>query len=96
MLSDGDDLSKTRNIDLEFVFAIEQKANDFANDVRTAYSLRTETTRYKERKMWQTMVTEYMLPTRQDITTLEPTLTRLAERHGGAADGWGCLQVDKK
>ena len=96
MQANGDDLSKPRNIEFEYIFATEQNAKDFASDVRAAHSLKAEPSRYGERKMWQTTVTKHMLPTHQDITTWEQTLTRLAQPHGGEADGWGCFQVDKK
>lgn len=96
MQANGDDLSKPRDIEFEFVFATEQKAKDFAGQVRTAHGLKAEPSRYEERKMWQTEVTKHMLPTHQDITAMEQMLTRQAQAYGGKADGWGCFQVDKK
>ena len=57
MQANGDDLSKPRGIEFEFIFATEQKAKDFASDVRAAHSLKAEPSSYGERKMWQTTVT---------------------------------------
>lgn len=95
MQESGDDLSQPRDIEFQFVFGIEQKAKDFALQVRSTYSLTAEPSRYEERKIWQTTVMKHMLPTHHDISALEQSLTQLAQVYGGQADGWGCFQVDK-
>jgi hypothetical protein len=96
MLEQGDDLSKPRDINYSFVFATEENARAFTNQVQTTTGLKTELSRYEERKMWDTTVTKNMIPTHQDVTALEQSLTRLAEPYGGEADGWGCFVVKKK
>jgi hypothetical protein len=93
MQAGGDDLTKPRDIDFEFVFTTEQRAKDFADQVRSGQNLKPETSRYEKRNMWQTTVTKHMLPTHQDITAVEQMLTRLPQLHDGKADGWGCFMV---
>lgn len=96
MQAHGDDLSQPRDIEFDFVFSSEKQARDFATYVRETQGLKMEPSRYEERKMWQTKVTKFMVPTHQDITAFEITLTGFAQSYGGEPDGWGCFQVDKK
>ena len=96
MESHGDDLSQPRDIEFEFVFETEKQASRFAESARVGRELKTEASIYEGRKIWQTKVTKFMLPTHQGITSLEIALTALAQRSGGKPDGWGCFQIDKQ
>jgi hypothetical protein len=96
MQAEGDDLSKPRDIEFQFVFKLEPNSRHFASEVQAKHGLKAETARYEERRMWQATVTKHMVPTHQEITRLEQKLTELAEAHTGEADGWGCMQVEKE
>ena len=37
-----------------------------------------------------------MVPAPHEISRIEADLTQRAEAVGGMADGWGCMQVDRK
>lgn len=95
MVADGDDLSKPRGIDFEFVFAERSNAETFAEEVQKAPGLSADLSRYEERKVWEVTVTKHMLPSYEAITALERTLTQLAKSYAGEADGWGNWQVEK-
>jgi len=91
----GDDLSKPRIIDFCFVFPDRKNALEFATIVNER-EFEVCISHYDERKMWQAIVKHYMAPTHAAITALEVDLSRRAQSVGGEADGWGCMQVDKK
>jgi hypothetical protein len=90
----GDDLRKPRVIDFCFVFPERRQALAFAaviddREFEVCISF------HAEHNGWQALVKRYMVPTHREITALELTLTGFAEGHGGEADGWGCLQVER-
>lgn len=95
MLAQGDDQTKPRDVEFQFIFDTEQQATQFVAQVKSATGLKAEASRYEARNMWDTTVTKNMVPTHQDITSLEQSLSRLAETSGGKADGWGCFIVKK-
>lgn len=93
MVEHGDDITQPRTIDFCFVFADRIRALEFAalieeRDMVVCISY------YEERDGWEVVVQRYMLPTHEDVTRLEHSLTQRAESVGGEADGWGCMQVD--
>jgi hypothetical protein len=93
MLEDGDDLSKPRIVDFCFAFTDRSKAVEFTTKVDER-DLEVCISFYEERAGWQVIVKRYMVPTHEDITKLEHSLTNRAKSVGGEADGWGCMQVD--
>ena len=92
----GDVLSKPRDINFYFAFSVEHQANHFAEQVQLTTGLRAETSRYEERNMWQVCVTRHMIPTHQEITALENSLSDTAKLYDGEADGWGCFKVSNE
>jgi hypothetical protein len=95
MQDHGDDLSKPRIVDFCFAFPERKQALEFAAIVdEREYEVCIS--HYDEREMWQAIVKHYMVPTHAAITALEVDLSRRAQSAGGEADGWGCMQVDKK
>ena len=95
MQAHGDDLSKPRDIDFEYVFLDEQNARGFADEARTVQVAVVKISRYDQHGVWQTTVTKQMLPTHDGIVALKQALSRLAHPHGGKFDGWGSWQVNK-
>lgn len=95
MQSQGDDLSKPRNIDFEFIFQTEPNAKSFAKEAAKVPGTKVKSSRYEERRMWETTVTKHMLPTYENITNMEESLTRTAKLHDGEPDGWGCFAIEK-
>jgi hypothetical protein len=78
MEASGDDLSKPRNVDFEFIFASKEQAQKFSDKVHTTTGLKAEATRYDEGQMWESTVTKFMIPTYSGITKLEDSLARVA------------------
>jgi hypothetical protein len=96
MAAQGDDFSKPRDINFSFVFPTESDGKAFVEQVQAMPGLKAEGPSFPdELKKWDTTVTKNMLPTHQDITALEQSLSRIAESHSGKADGWGCFVVKK-
>jgi hypothetical protein len=92
MSANGDDLSQPRMIDFCFIFPERRQAlafTEIVDDLDKTVCI----SHYKERDMWQVIVQHYMLPTYKDITNMESALTIKAEKVGGTADGWGCMEV---
>jgi len=84
----GDNLDAALDMNFAFAFKNEGDAQRFASAV-TAPDYRAEASRYEERKMWQTEVTHFMLPTYEAISELESRLSKIARAYGGEPDGWG-------
>ena len=95
MQDDGDDLSKPRIVDFCFVFLDRKQALEFAAIVNER-EFEACISHYDEHEMWKAIVKHYMVPTHAAITALEVDLSRRAQSVGGEADGWGCMQIDKK
>lgn len=91
MQAHGDNLEAPRDINFAFAFETQSEAESFAAAV-TAPDFRAEASDYPERKMWQTEVTHFMLPTHAGVTELEARLSKIAAEYGGEPDGWGSFQ----
>jgi hypothetical protein len=94
MVGNGDDLSKPRMMDFCHIFPERRQALAFA-DIVDGRDLTVCISYYEDRDMWQVTVKRYMIPTYNDVTTLELSLEAQAESVGGEADGWGCMTVKK-
>lgn len=92
MCAGGDDLTQPRTIDFCFVFPQRRQALAFA-DIVDDVDKTVCISHYEERDMWQVIIQHYMVPTYDDITSMETGLTIKAEKVGGSADGWGCMEV---
>ena len=95
MYAAGDDLTRARMIDFCFVFPKRQQALAFI-DIVDDQDTEVCISFYKEREMWEAIVKHHMLPDHRSITAMEAALSLKAESVGGRADGWGCMQVDRK
>ena len=90
MQAAGDNLNAPRDMDFAFAFKSQSEAERFASAV-AAPDFRAQASDYPERKMWQAVVTHFMLPTHAAITELEIRLSKVAAEYGGEPDGWGSL-----
>lgn len=93
MSSHGDNLDMPRNVDFEHIFRSVEAALAFTAEIVN----QTDTVSinwYDARASWNVRVTRHMRPTHQGITVLELSLDQAARKHGGSADGWGCMRVD--
>ena len=91
----GDDLSKHRVIDFSFAFPERKQAIAFSEIVEEK-DLEVCISYYEERSMWQAIVKRFMVPTHRAISETEANLAAKAKSVGGEADGWGCMQIDRK
>ena len=95
MIRNGDDLAKPRMMDFCHIFPERKQALAFA-DLVDNRELEVCISYYESRDMWQVIIKRHMIPTYSDVTALELSLAAQAESVGGAADGWGCMIVEKK
>jgi hypothetical protein len=92
MQSNGDDLTKARNIDFTVVFPNESKALAFSDHFQAlGYKTVIENTGCAKDLPWDVVVVKQMLPTHEGITSFEEQLEIFAGTLGGRNDGWGCL-----
>jgi len=88
----GDDLSKSRDIEFTVVFANEDAARQFVNHFSTlGYPASAEFTQTDRDYPWDVIVVKRMLPSHGEIGAFEGTLQSVAARLGGHNDGWGCF-----
>ena len=88
----GSDLSASRSIDFEHVFANEGAAQEFAM-VATKMGYPTEVWQADDGE-WNATASNSMAPTAEGITEVEETLAKLAQTVGGKPDGWGFFRTD--
>jgi hypothetical protein len=90
MQEDGDDLSKSRDVDFTVIFADKSRADAFSKKIQNhGYKTSVEETASNKALPWDVVVVKHMVPTHADITNFEGELTREAEPLGGRNDGWG-------
>ena len=92
MESQGDDLSRPRDIDFTVVFPDENSAQQFAHHFRAlGYKVSAELTNTAEGFPWDVLVVKHMAASHQEIGAFEDELQRVADNFGGHNDGWGCF-----
>ena len=90
--TDGDDLSRPRDIDFNVVFPDESSAEAFAGQIRErGYRATVSLENVVETHPWGALVVKNMVPTHSEITEFEEDLQDLADALGGHNDGWGCI-----
>jgi hypothetical protein len=90
--SDGDALTKPRDIDFTVIFPDEQAAKNFAGNFGTAgYKLVIEMTRCNKDLPWDVRIVKNMIPSYEGICAFEDELEGSARPYGGRNDGWGCI-----
>ena len=88
----GDDLSRSRDVDFNVVFPDEARATDFADRFRRdGYNATVSFENVRETHPWEVLVVKNMIPTHAGITDFERELQDVADTLGGYNDGWGCI-----
>jgi hypothetical protein len=95
MESQGDDLTRPRDIDFIVVFPNEDSAQSFSNQFqRLGYRVSMEFAESVAAFPWDVIVVKHMAPSHQEISDFESVLQREAGTLGGRNDGWGCVSYD--
>jgi regulator of ribonuclease activity B len=96
MDADGDDLTRSRDIEFTVVFPNEKSANEFATQMRAqGHQAATEFSETVEGCPWDVVVVKRMVPSYSEIVSFEGMLEAAADPFGGHNDGWGCLSWPK-
>ncbi len=95
MYNAGDDITQPRIVDFCFVFTDRERALAFVTDVNDK-NIESCLSWYGEKSMWQVIIKQDMAPEYERITVTESALAAKAQKVGGKADGWGCMQIPKK
>lgn len=93
MAADGDDLSRSRDIDFTHLFPQEEAAKRFIVEATAKGYSRCSHEYWKEGYAWQTSIQVKMVPNLGEITETERELNGLAAPFDGRPDGWGCMEV---
>jgi Regulator of ribonuclease activity B len=90
--SEGDDLSRPRDIDFNVVFPNESRAGEFAAHFRKmGYKASIRHAQVREQHPWEVLVVKYMPPSHSGISDFERELEKVARPLDGYNDGWGCF-----
>lgn len=93
MQQNGDDLSKSREIEFTVIFPTEEDALNFGealliNRQKILLSDNEENKEYP----YELVAYVYMEPTYKEISAYEELLESVASPYNGHNDGWGCLE----
>ena len=92
MEAEGDDLSRSRDIDFNVVFPKQAGAEEFAEQIRRhGYATKVRLAKVVETHPREVLVVRNMFPTHSGITAFEQELQDIADALGGHNDGWGCF-----
>ena len=92
MEAQGDDLTRSRNIDFSVAFADTKSAEQFAAHFRAlGHEVSVEPTETDQDFPWDVVVARHMVPSYDQITNFENLLQSVANAWGGRNDGWGCF-----
>ena len=93
MQSNGDDLSKPRDIEFTVVLPTFEAADRFMRSFRNqALVVEAEESGCVAELPWDVRITKHMLPEHADITAFENELEAVVTPLGGRNDGWGCFE----
>lgn len=90
--SQGDNLTKPRDINFTVVFPDESSAEKFAEHFRElGHEVSVEFTEVEEDFPWDVVVVQHMAPSHDAISNFEELLQSAADDWGGHNSGWGCF-----
>jgi regulator of RNase E activity RraB len=94
MFEGGDSLTRAREIEFAHQFSDAQAAEAFSFEVAgPGIEVNVDEVDDRPGTPWDVIVTVTMIPDHAAISELEERFGGLAERMGGAADGWGCFRI---
>lgn len=93
MAEDGDNLTKSRDIDFHHLFTSMADAQAFLDAVRGQGYAKVDHDFWQEKNAWLTVVHVRMVPVLDEITATELALAETAAVYEGKPDGWGCMEV---
>ena len=92
MEENGDDLTRPRDIEFTVVFLTQEFADAFADHFRRlGHRVSVEETNSVPELPWDVVVVKHMVPSHNEISEFEDTLSTFASPLGGRNDGWGCF-----
>ena len=92
METQGDDLTRPRNIEFTVVFPNQNLANRFARHIGAlGYEVSLELSETVEGFPWDVIVVKHMAPSHNEIGEFETVLQTAAGAFGGRHDGWVCV-----
>jgi hypothetical protein len=93
MESDGNDLGPSRRIDFAHAFPDRGAAEAFAEAApRDSFEVTVEEAD-RDDDPWEVTASKDMVPSAENITSVEEWLDALAREKGGMSDGWGFENV---
>ena len=97
MESEGDDLTRSRDVEFTVVFPNELSAKEFASRMSSeGYDSSPELSETVEGFPWDVIVVKNMALSYGEIQGFEAFLQEAADAFGGHNDGWGCFSEPKK
>lgn len=93
MEADGSDLGLPRRVDFAHVFAEGRAVDAFAEAAsRAGFDVGIEEVD-RVGYPWDVIASKTMIPSPENITSVEERLGEMAQEHGGDSDGWGFERV---
>ena len=91
--ADGSDLGSPRRVDFAHVFPERRSADAFAEAAtRVGFDVGIEEVD-REGDPWDVIASKTMIPSAENITSVEEHLGGMAQENGGAPDGWGFERI---
>ncbi|MES2674727.1 MAG: ribonuclease E inhibitor RraB [Pseudomonadota bacterium] len=92
MHENGDDLSRTRDIEFSVVFPDSNSVQEFGSYFYNLdFDVRAKKTEEVSSLPWSVTITVHMAPTYEAITAFQQKLERAATSLDGRNNGWSCL-----
>ncbi|MFK3888490.1 ribonuclease E inhibitor RraB [Sphingomonas sp. NPDC079357] len=91
--ADGGNLGSPRRVDFAHVFPERRAAAGFAKAAtRDGFHVGIEEVD-RENRRWDVIASKTMIPSAENITSVEERLGGMAQEHGGIPDGWGFERI---
>lgn len=91
--ADGSNLIPVRPVDFSHIFGDLPSAKRFAKAAELCGFQTSFSETERDENPWDVIATKDMVPSAEEITSIEEMLDILARNEGGRADGWGFFRV---
>jgi hypothetical protein len=92
--ANGDDLTRSRDVEFTVVFPDQISGEGFASHFRAlGYKTSVELSETVEAFPWDVVVVKHMALSHKEVVEFENLLQRVADPFGGQNDGWGSFAV---